>query len=137
MPREIITSSYAPLNNAPVGTPPDGYKERLLKYIPAEVVTAYMALRGIVTGTRANSSQIAIWVIVGIGVIGTIVYLRRSMTVPNNKQIFISTIAFLIWAIAMGEPFVSLVPEANRGDFYLWTGIGLTTFTFAVAAYEP
>jgi len=48
-----------------------------------------------------------------------------------------SCCAFLIWAIAMGEPFVSLVPEANRGDFYLWTGIGLTTFTFAVAAYEP
>jgi hypothetical protein len=136
MPREIITTGYGAMNNAPVGAAVDGYKERLLKYIPAEVITLYMALRSVVeTAVGVKSVRAAAWVIFVAGVVSTIVQLRQSMTIPNYKQIAISTLAFVIWALAIGgQPFIQVFDEKALA---LWAGIALPIFTFAVARYEP
>lgn len=85
---------------------PDEYVDRLIKYIPSEVIALYITLSGIAT---AAANQIAfkpiLWIIFIIGIIGTILYLWRIAKVTNYKQIAISTIAFIVWVFALGGPF--------------------------------
>ena len=68
MPRTIITSAGERTQTDPI----DGYKERLLKYIPAGIITLYMALSGIVgAATGASTQAVAAWVVFGIALLAT------------------------------------------------------------------
>jgi hypothetical protein len=142
MPREILSKKhFARLGGAaPVGTKTDDYKERLLKYIPAEIVTLYMALKGLIEATNASWKVPAAWAIIAVGVIATVLYLFKTMETPNWKQIIISTLAFVVWVLAVsGEPFTSLYSanHAAEANFKLVTGLILPLYTFGVALYEP
>lgn len=94
---------------AAVSTPvpkPDDYQSRLLKYIPAEVVAVYLTLEGIVK-SAADQQIWLLWVIFGLLLIGTPLYLWRVAKVPRKVQLSISTIAFAVWIFALGGPFAS------------------------------
>jgi hypothetical protein len=55
---------------------PDDYTSRLLKYIPAESVALYLTLQGIVlSGLGDQSTYTWLWIIFGVGLIGTPMYL--------------------------------------------------------------
>ncbi len=60
-------------------TPPqqenDTYRERLFKYIPAEVVTLYLFLNTTVAADK-SSPRFLYWVIFFAGLVGTPIYLR-------------------------------------------------------------
>lgn len=88
---------------------PDDYKERILKFIPAEVVTLYLLVYGL---AKAAEDQIPFevisWVLFGVGIFGTILHLWRIAKVSDWSQILISTVAFVVWVFALGGPFLQL-----------------------------
>ena len=88
---------------------PDDYKERILKFIPAEVVTLYLFLYGLAKATEDEIPfEVISWVLFGVGIFGTILHLWRIAKVSAWSQILISTRAFVVWVFALGGPFLQL-----------------------------
>ena len=83
--------------------------ERLLKLIPGETVAMYLFLQGVIqSGLSGDDSQLKIWLwaIIGFLAVGNILYLRKQQKVTDAIQIAILTIAFFIWILSIGGPFV-------------------------------
>jgi hypothetical protein len=131
MARTIISAAAERLAADPV----DGYKERLLKYIPAEVITLYMALSGTVgAATGAATQRIAQWVIFAALLLATPLYQYRILKVTKRTQLLIATGAFIVWSFALGGPFEQVIkPE----DLKMWGSIAVALYTFGVAFVEP
>ncbi|NES45477.1 hypothetical protein, partial [Moorena sp. SIO2C4] len=89
----------------------DGYFDRLIKYIPSEILGAWIAIKGVLTS--ANDVPInLIWVVFIFLVFVTPFWILK-LTSESNKppavtQIVVSTGAFVVWVFALGEPFSSL-----------------------------
>jgi FtsH-binding integral membrane protein len=109
----------------------DTYRERLFKYIPAEVVTLYLFLNTTVAADK-SSPRFLYWVIFFAGLIGTPIYLRFAQQVAVPLQLIISTVAFAVWAFALGGPF-SEIP----GYKPIYGAVLLPIFTFFVASITP
>ena len=119
--------SYKP---EPVTLEPDKYSERLLKYIPAEVIALYLTLDAIVRSTE----QIPIlfyWGIFVFGIAATYLYLWRVEKVNKKAQLVISVGAFIVWVFTLGGPFTHL-------SWYdpIFGGILLPMYTFMIAIVE-
>ncbi len=85
----------------------DGYRDRLLKLIPAEIVAAYLAL-------QANLMELGdavIWVVIAALFVLTFFYLRLLGGVKKPKQLVFSSVSFLIWVY-------SIAPEPILKDLY-------------------
>lgn len=116
MSRRIIeTSLQASKTEAKI----DNYFEKLMKYIPSEIVGAWIAIQGILASGNQeaelvdSNQNISLWFILIFLLILTFFYIKQQTYDENKKtaikQIIISVIAFLIWAYAIGgEPFLSL-----------------------------
>jgi uncharacterized membrane protein YeiH len=94
---------------------PDDYVAQLIKFIPSEIVSFYIAIfvaAGAVTGITSGTY----WIMFVMGLVATLVF-----TLANNKRelmanqipgvfskTIISTIAFFVWAFTLGAPFTSL-----------------------------
>ncbi|MGV8138109.1 MAG: hypothetical protein AB2L20_23100 [Mangrovibacterium sp.] len=81
----------------------DDYFNRLLKYIPAEIVGLYLTLANI-TNTQSVAEWIS-WLVFGVCLTLTPLYLWRVLKVLKSTQIIISTLSFVVWAYALGGPF--------------------------------
>ncbi len=108
MSRRIQTGA-GPGMAAVAGTPPDDYLGRLAKYIPAEIVGLYI---GMVAAAPAGHPKIGtiLWVIFGLNFVLVPIYMfivtsRETGKGPLWPQIVLATIAFPVWAFAMGGPF--------------------------------
>jgi hypothetical protein len=160
MPREIITEQDieadalassadtatledhdvpVPLGLADTGTPrkkyvpnvPDGYVDRLVKYIPSEVVAVYLSLDAICRS--ADSTEIWIrWSVLGFALLATPLYLWRVAGVRKQVQLCVSSAAFLVWAFALGGPFIQL-------SWYkpIYGAVLLPAFTFVAPLLAP
>lgn len=106
----------------------DDYKTRLLKYIPAEVVTLYVTLEGVIGEQRLA----LLWLVFLIGLIATPFYLVRIYKVSKRSQLIISTVAFAVWVLALGGPF-----ESIPGYEPLFGSIILVLYTFLVPLFDP
>jgi hypothetical protein len=111
----------------------DSYVDRLLKYVPAESVALYLTLQGIViSGAEGPSLNSWLWGILGIGLIGTPIYLWRIVKVGKIAQLLVSTAAFCVWVFALGGAFASLSwYEPFIGSLVL------VVFTFFVPLINP
>ncbi len=123
MVRRVITSGDA-MAAAPVGAEavkaaapaptavakPDDYTTRLLKYIPAEIVAAFLAISAIFN--EADVAEVVPWVVFGVLLVMTPFYLWRVTRDPEKplamSQLVVGTIAFAIWVFALGGPFAEL-----------------------------
>src|SRR5262245_2364370 len=77
---------------------PDDFLERLLKYIPTEVVATYIFLLGVVRA-NANAEHGALgWCLFAVLLIGTPLYLWRVQKVSKPVQLALATGAFAVWA---------------------------------------
>lgn len=115
----------------PAGTQADDYTSKLVKYIPSEVVALYIAL-GSILGSSDKSDSSLYWVIFGVCLVGTGLYLWRVTNVTKVTQIVISVVAFFVWALALGGPFESL-------NWYdpVYGALLLPIYTFFVPMLEP
>jgi hypothetical protein len=130
-PVQLDVGRAEPANTAPV----DDYATRLLKYIPAEIITLYVTLEGIVRASEASGNPHSyagwLWIIFLVGLVATPLYLSRVTHVKNRKQILISTLSYVIWVLAVGQPFRTLGMPPLVG------ALALPIFTFAVAVIQP
>ena len=96
----------------------DSYKMRVSKYIPGEVLAAYVAMSGIVASMdqKSDMSTVAWWFVFAVGVVLTPIYLIYVSKLKTEwlMHAVISTIAFVVWAYAMGGPFKTIVLEDSK-----------------------
>jgi len=117
--------------DSPQQEKPDTYRERLFKYIPAEVVTLYVGLNTILASAK-DAPHFLSWVIFFVCLIGTPYYLRQAQNVTAPMQLMVSTAAFAVWIFALGGPFTGF-------HWYqpVYGALLLPTFTFFVARFSP
>lgn len=110
MSRRIVETQ---LQASKTSTKVDGYFEKIMKYIPSEIVGAWIAIQGIAKNIN-NPNNIFLWIIIIFLAVLTFFYIKQQTSEANKKtaikQTVISVGAFIIWAFAIGgQPFESLV----------------------------
>jgi len=97
------------------GIPDDSYRERLLKYIPAETIALFIAVYGstyYISGSETWYPLMARWLLIA-GTLGTMLYLWQIEGVTDLVQLALSTIGFVIWVCALGVVTVASLPYYN------------------------
>jgi hypothetical protein len=116
---------------APATAPPaDGYNDRVLKYIPAEVVTLYLSVDGMVRAKQ--DSPVLSWGLFAFGLLATVLYLRLSAGVTKPLQLAVSAVAFCVWAVTIGSPSTYI-----HGYDAVYGAIALPIFTFLAGLIKP
>lgn len=118
----------------------DGFWDRVIKNIPGDIVagwTAILGLFGVSPGAMGDIRTTNIlWIMWASLTIVTFFWTFRQTKAtglqPAWTQIFISTFAFVVWALALGVPFNTL----GFYDSRVAAGI-LIVFTLAVGAVQP
>jgi FtsH-binding integral membrane protein len=110
----------------------DNYVERLMKYIPAEVIAAYMTLAGIVKSSPQPNDPLLHWVIFLVVLVGGFFYLRKPAGVTKPTQLIISVLAIVVWVFYLGGPFKAMGWYSD-----IWAALILPIYTFFVPLIEP
>ena len=115
---------------------PDGYKDRLLKYIPAEIVAIYLAILNIVKGAAAPGTPVITveWVVFGVLLLASVPWQRKILKVTKWQQIGVGTAAFFFWALTLGDPF-----QTSWQGWYqpVFGTIAMMLYTFLIPLFEP
>lgn len=128
MGRRIVWSAYESSESA---EKVDGYSDRLLKYIPADVVSFWLAGNGLVQSQAGDARIGALWLLFVVGLVLSALWTRKLTKEPGRapawRQIVLSCISFFVWVFAIGGPFSEL-------PFYdpLWSSLLLFMYTAAV-----
>ena len=87
----------------------DSYRERLLKLIPSEVLGTYMAVTAaLVSMDPSTMSTVLLWVVFGICLAATPLWLWFGQGVRKVLQIVLTSIAFVIWVMTVSGPFTTI-----------------------------
>ncbi len=107
MAREIKSATDIPV--APP-TSINDYKDRLVKLIPSEIITAYITLKGLICGADVSGNrQLLLWIVFGILVILNPLYLFYVTKVKKAEQILFSSFAFVLWVMVIGGTFTHIL----------------------------
>jgi hypothetical protein len=113
----------------------DTYFDRIVKYIPADIVSAWVAAKALIESSALASKNSVFWICFGAATILTaILTLKRTGKPPAVTQTLIATGAFIVWGIALGEPFTSLLGAARQT---LYGGLLLIFYTLVVGLVVP
>ncbi len=89
----------------------DSYFTKLLKYIPAEIISGYVAIDAIFKSIDDVSDTFQ-WIVVAALTVLTALYILRLTNEPTKppaiSQVLISTVAFVVWVFALGGPFATM-----------------------------
>ena len=134
MPREIksladVTTPATPAAAANAN-PPSDFKDRLIKLIPSEIITAYMTLQGLITGHINNQTLFLLIAFICLLIL-TPFYLKKVSGVNKAGQIVFTTIAFVIWVMASGGFKIFFPHAAIFEDNFLGSMI-LIIYTLAI-----
>jgi hypothetical protein len=103
MSRRIITKQLQSAEGASKDV--DGYFDRLVKYIPADVVGLWLVGVGLINtffgATKAVIMLVFFLVCLGITIWWTSDQTKEPGKVPARTQITVAAIAFTIWVIAL------------------------------------
>jgi len=109
MGRRIITRS---LQSNGDSVSADGYADRLIKYIPTDVVGAWLAVTGIIASDTESPQRSLLWLFFIIFLVITFFWTLKQTAergkAPARIQTIVSTGSFAIWVFALGGPFASL-----------------------------
>jgi branched-subunit amino acid transport protein len=107
----------------------DDYWAKLAKYVPIEIISAYLLIDGLIrSGTSSNSARW--WLLLGFlvaGVVATWFFARRVLGVVRSSQTSMSCIGFVVWVLATGGWF------ALQPWYGPWIGTG-AVIVFGVLA---
>ena len=85
---------------------PDTYTDRIVKFIPSEVVAGWLAITSAIKAAAQPPSETVIWVIFVVGVFFAAAWTWRASSEagkhPPYIQTAVSTVAFFVWAYATG-----------------------------------
>ena len=99
----VITSAEAAADsNMREGT----YAQKVVRYIPGEVVATYLALSGIVMTATGIPTALIMWLVTGALIVLTPVWTLYATDIPGKPrpwfQAAASTVAFAVWALTIG-----------------------------------
>lgn len=108
MAREIKSAADLGLREPSYGV--NDYKDRLVKLIPSEIITAYVTLKGLITGPDVPGNKtLLLWIVFGILVLMNPLYLFYVTKVKKAGQIIFSSFAFVLWVMVIGGTFTTLL----------------------------
>jgi len=134
MSRRIVWSTY---ESSESDTKIDGYFDRLLKYIPADVVGLWLTGSGLIQTSPDDLSRVGLlWLLFVLGLIFSFLWTRKQTAESQKpiawRQIFLSCGSFFVWVFAIGGPFAELT-------FYkpLYGSLLLLIYTTAIPLLPP
>jgi len=133
MSRRVHSVQYQATDTAKLDT----YFDKVLKYIPAEIVGAWVAVIGMVRDASDVPKGPVLWICFVAGLVLTYVWTlrqtRETGKPPAHTQASISTGSFFVWVFALvGGPFEYL-------PFYrhLYGSLLLVFYTLLVPLINP
>jgi hypothetical protein len=107
--RRVITNQMQATSASPIDT----YFAKVIKYIPADIVGAWVAATGLIaTAGAAVPANVVLWICFVVGVLITPLWVLRQTREPGLPPAYIqagiSTGAFVVWVFALGGPFATL-----------------------------
>ncbi len=111
------------------------YYERLIKLIPAEIISIYMIGKGVIPNTQASSGETASWIWAGVCLL-LLLFFRIKASSSSGKladaqwpSVFISSISYLIWLYNMG----GILDSMSFYEHYKYIGaLAILVWTFLV-----
>jgi hypothetical protein len=115
----------------------DTYFDKVIKYIPADIVAAWTVVTSLVTGTGEQFPKATVlWLAYGFGILMTGLWTwkqtQEKNRPPARTQILVAAIAFAIWVAALGGPF-DFWPLYQR----LYGSLLLIAYTLTVGLITP
>jgi len=113
---------------------PDQWYEQLLKYIPGEAISLYLAIEGVIKSAQMAGNELRFWLAFGLVIcmIFGWAYLHKVWHVSRRSQIAISAVALVAYVFALGGVF------ATFSFYHAWQGsIVLVVTTAFLALYPP
>lgn len=105
MSRRIRTVSLQAADGGPVD-PPDGYTDRIVKLIPADVVAAWLAVTTAIKAAASPPGMRMLWIIFFVGLFFAAAWTWKKASAKGEDapyiQTAVSTVAFFVWAYATG-----------------------------------
>jgi len=134
MGRRVVTTQFQSVGG---GGSIDTYFDKVVKYIPADIIAAWVTVAGLVKGASGIDVKTVMWIAFAVGVILTPLWTWKQTSVagapPVKRQIAIATVAFIVWTIALaGAPFDS-IPGFNA----IYGSLLLIAYTLVVGLLEP
>lgn len=80
------------------------YSDKLLKLIPGEVVAAYITINGIIPEDQPSAKWVSLIVAI-ILLLAIPLYLTKTLSVMNMRQVYFTMGSFVIWLYSLGGPF--------------------------------
>ena len=103
----------------------NNYNERLLKLVPAEWVSAFVGIKGILDSALAPSGAY-FWVI-AIQLLALPFYLIWGLKIKSRGQVCVTCISFAVWVFSLGGQHFGALSwyESYYGSIaiILWTSI--------------
>ena len=118
----------------------DGYINRVLKYIPAETVTAYIGIQAIAYDTEVPAQPQTWWYIVfAVLLIGTPLYVWRmaEKDKPWKLHAILASLGFVVWSYAL-HATGKISPYHGEGIYIgELAGVLLILFPFLTGLFIP
>ena len=134
MSRRIVTRQLQA--NLP-GAEIDTYFDRVVKYIPSDVVAAWTAVTGLINTDVQAPQATLLWLLFVLFVFITAAWTRKQTSERHKPtawtQILIATFSFVVWVFALGGPFATLE------GFYrpLYGSLALIIYTLTIGLVIP
>lgn len=134
MSRRIVTKK---LNNNLSGGELDTYWDRVIKYIPSDIVAAWTVVTGLISTDPTAPQKPLLWISFFIFVLITVWWVWKQTSQRNQppaiSQITVSTFSFIVWVFALGGPF------ATWEGFYrpLYGSLVLVVYSLVVGLILP
>ncbi len=112
----------------------DDYLSRVAKYVPSEIVVAYLTAQGLIVASAPADPRPYYAAVALVLLVVTPLYLRRLAQPgqPVVRQMVISTLALPFWAYALAE-----LPEAFGVYNALAASLALIAFSLVVGLVQP
>ncbi len=128
----------------------DGFFDKIIKYIPSDIVAAWTALTSLIGGkgavtagqggttTATANNNTVLWIVFIVMTVLAAVWTwhqtRKPGLPPATKQIIAATISFVVWVFALGGPFAAYPFYQNYS--YLG-GVVLIIWTLVLGLIPP
>ncbi|KQR66970.1 hypothetical protein [Pedobacter sp. Leaf176] len=106
MSRNIIKILPGSVTASSNGNTDDPYMAKLVKLVPAEIISIYLAVFTVLKGLNGNpeGNNTLQWIVFVLMLIITPFYLRKVAKIESWRQISVSTFSFIFWVFSMGGP---------------------------------
>jgi hypothetical protein len=134
MSRRIITTELQAVGTGTATV--DGYFDKLVKYIPADIVGAWIFASSAIKEASGAPVTPLLWVTFAVLLIVTPLWTWRWTKMPGKPtartQMAVSTVSFAVWVLALGGPFATL-------GFYrpIYGSLVLVLYSLVVAMVSP